>query len=993
MRWPSKSLFWLAALVVCACPAAAQPQLFFDAADVPDLRAKATREPFASMVTAIQSRLDPLAGVGETERQQAYSWSTEARNAANMFILTGDVSYADRAREMAVATVGLSLWDDSGDRSLTRAAAGAGVAQAYDLCKSEWDAATRDDISTALIDNAQALMAGGGSGWPGDNAKANNWHAARYSSAILAYLASDETGYDTQINTAWNNVLTHFEANLAGNTSKRDDGKGWNPEGLGYTQWPVNRSWGQMAVAMQRLKGRDLIAEGPPGLAYTTWTAFVATVPMERLDGRLGAAPDFSDDGNGVPGRGLPGLAFSHAPAELLPRLKWQYDRIWGAQGDGSYDTDDGAGLWSYLYYPEAVVAQNPADVWGLHYLDEHFAMVMFRDRYQDENDLVTMHSARWRNANGVLENTHWGPDVNGIRIVGLNSYWATSGRNNAENQTSVMPIAPESIGHINPDRQTGSVGFGNLDEYYLHSDDGSGYSVVSGTDMGSSESPVPEGTVNHVRRFAVDYSELSGARAVFVVADRSDNGSYWRWNTGGMNTVTLDPPGGTFTITSPDGHQLIGYVLHGDGSTLRQGVASRNRPLELDGVVWTHNDWVDFQSADGDFLVLMQMVEAGQSPATWSAAGSGMSRTIRIGEQVFHVETDRVWATNWNHWTGGSGQWSNAANWKFGAAGGEGAWAVFGRDSAAASTVTADAATTIGHLRFEGDHGIAVTGAGTLTFEAIGTQARIETSGSVAHQIDNAITLVDDLLIRTEAGAALALHGPIDTAGHALQIEGDGQLQLIATVTGNVVNAGLLRPGDGLGGVTVDGDFVHETGGVLLIGLDQQTGAMLTVNGNASLAGGLRVAIDGGTWQAGDQVLLVDAASLAGQFALTGAAAPAVDGSDLNYALTYDPLTGEVLLSLLYAGDLDGDEDVSFVEAATVVSNIGLTGASVGDGDLDGDGVIEVFEAELAVGQYNRLHAASPGFVSLQVPEPAAFVLLAVLLPLYGCRPRRRVG
>ncbi len=88
--------------------------------------------------------------------------------------------------------------------------------------------------------------------------------------------------------------------------------------------------------------------------------------------------------------------------------------------------------------------------------------------------------------------------------------------------------------------------------------------------------------------------------------------------------------------------------------------------------------------------------------------------------------------------------------------------------------------------------------------------------------------------------------------------------------------------------------------------------------------------------------------------------------------------------------GDLNGDGQVTFAEVATVVGNLGLTGASPQDGDLDGDGWITPIDADAAI---DMLSYEQPQFAAvLMVPEPAAatIALLGVGLLCASGRARR---
>ncbi len=104
------------------------------------------------------------------------------------------------------------------------------------------------------------------------------------------------------------------------------------------------------------------------------------------------------------------------------------------------------------------------------------------------------------------------------------------------------------------------------------------------------------------------------------------------------------------------------------------------------------------------------------------------------------------------------------------------------------------------------------------------------------------------------------------------------------------------------------------------------------------------------------------------------------------NLTIGYSEVLGMV------PGDLDLDGIVGFEDAATIVANLGKTDAGIDDGDMNGNGLVELFEAELAVDAYNIAHVATPGFEPMVVPEPATAVLLGSAA-LAGLLRRRRRG
>ncbi len=86
--------------------------------------------------------------------------------------------------------------------------------------------------------------------------------------------------------------------------------------------------------------------------------------------------------------------------------------------------------------------------------------------------------------------------------------------------------------------------------------------------------------------------------------------------------------------------------------------------------------------------------------------------------------------------------------------------------------------------------------------------------------------------------------------------------------------------------------------------------------------------------------------------------------------------------------GDLDLDGSVSFLEAATVVANIGLTPALYEDGDLDGNATVDTWEAQAAVDSLGPAGAMLVVSSNGMIPEPTA---AAMMLPALGLLLRRK--
>ncbi|MBL9131264.1 MAG: hypothetical protein JNG86_08700, partial [Verrucomicrobiaceae bacterium] len=269
-----------------AALAQTHPRLFFDAADVAGYRAKANTAPWSDMLASIEWNAErDLTGGYDANRPFAQAFA-----ALHLFRNSGaaPANYAEQAKLAALWNISapdasnVTVWANSGYKSLTRAGRQLGTAIAYDLCHSAWAGQTvpatittplgatitvpatyvgmdvNAAISLALKLNSDSLVASGGSEWPGDTKTANNWFAVRFGSAILGYLSCDEAeaGWSTNYNTALAKLRQHLDANL----TKRADANGWNPEGVAYAQYPGYFTY-PTALALKKVKNLDLTLE------------------------------------------------------------------------------------------------------------------------------------------------------------------------------------------------------------------------------------------------------------------------------------------------------------------------------------------------------------------------------------------------------------------------------------------------------------------------------------------------------------------------------------------------------------------------------------------------------------------------------------------------------------------------------------------------------------------------------------------------------------
>jgi PKD repeat protein len=637
-------LFALAAILLPAELSATHPRLLFDAADVPALRARAQQEPFARMLESVEwiRDHDPFFTVDGQDQ-----FHKDFGNPAILYLFTGDNSWADLARDETLYYLSRTeWWANTSYSALRRGALSRGASISYDFCHDAWHGQNvpasvtyrgqtrtipahyvgrplNEVVSEAILANAESLMNSGGSGWPGSDKYGNNWYAVRYGGAGIGYLATDHPFDESRLTSAINEVVKYVETTL----TKQADAQGWNPEGHGYAMYPGQYAF-LFELLLNRHRGRSLGAEAP-AFERALWAIYQGGLPYATRyypnnsgELNLGFHPDFTDDNVNWNPEGTANLAFVIAPEAFIPGLKWIYRRVFGDLGDNRWDTSSMGGLYALLFYPDDLAEENPADIpgWGLNYHDPAFGMTLLRNRFADEDDALVMLNGKYRSAEGG----HNGPDGLGLRIAGEGHLWTTgSGRTtNPRGQTIVFKGDPNGAAG---DRSVYSERFGTPREVYLR--DGGGGIVAFNAFRSDT------GVRDHTRRVVTDYdTDIHGATSVVIVEDQTADGLYWRLNTPGSNTISLLSDG--FVITSPEGPggpRLVGKVLQGDPTTLRTGTFARGSAnFFFDGQTWPDNNWVDFVSEDGVFVVALMLLPGG-APAPDIAWAAGMQDTLVV--------------------------------------------------------------------------------------------------------------------------------------------------------------------------------------------------------------------------------------------------------------------------------------------------------------------------------------------------------------------------
>ncbi|MCC5842062.1 MAG: Ig-like domain-containing protein [Opitutales bacterium] len=493
-------------------------------------------------------------------------------------------------------------------------------------------------VSSKLRSIADVIIQIGGSGQNAD--PGSNWQGIRGASGGLALLAMDHSYEPAMLNDAVNRVVNYINNNQKGASPR-----GWNPEGSGYTAYPLGSFVGPFALAL-RQSGHDVDLTANSRLQWMFWSLFAGATTALDIYGMGGVKTDWSDDNGHIGGEGSYGLAFAMAPEGTLGGIRHAYDRLMGDLSPlgARWDSTRHGTFWSILFYPEDVAPQNPAEIWSWHQAGRDTAglgMMTFRDGYEDANDSLVQFKARLNTLSA-----HDGADGLGFRVIAQGAPFVLGGgRDNPardRSQPTVYPANPDTTAVNSNSNQGSFVGTP------LIKPDGGGHAIAW---MSTNN----VGTNNHKRWIITDFDKAAtGADVTLVVADTSSNGTHWQLPTFLGNTLTTS--GNTFTITGGNGATLRGTILHPGGSpVITVGVRDRGSAYSLlnGGTLATEdpvtnprilqNRYLHIAGADGNFLVVMTIQRNGAHPSVARLSGGVADALIQVGNRQYQLQSDNV--------------------------------------------------------------------------------------------------------------------------------------------------------------------------------------------------------------------------------------------------------------------------------------------------------------------------------------------------------------
>jgi len=510
--WPAPVKDWVAP------QPGEHPRLFFRKTDLPKLKEKAKTPEGQAIVKRLRQLLDGANGDGmptefnpnkgkQPDGAGKFSESAPVGKTYTIFHgagfgflwqLTGEKKYADLGRQCVEKA--LDGTRDRDNRYSFRDPGGAlrcgpsvgAIAMAYDLCYDGWDADFRKKVVEAFLSYDEGpnmsleSCALGKRQHPGSN----HWGAEIGGPAMVLLAVRGDPGADEM----------KVESLLAGSEKcfLRQLTEGWGDhgffaEGDGPGTISSDTSFIPALQAWRVAGGKDFI-NPRPNAPWMTLKWVMMTLPGPKAQFPLRGTYGHNVYSRvGLSGSGTFAQGFGAVPEDMKPALLWLYNRTFKAADEHEAKPCDTVGPYphravlSLINWPIGMAEKNPGDLLPRAVEDKHFGFTMFRNRWQDESDIVI--TALFKGAKG-----NYSVPGGDIMIWGLG-------------QKASFPV-----------KVTGEVkSFTALK-----------HGGVLSTGAGS---------------FGVDFSGASGAEALIVLAGPVQGG------TGGSKALTIQAGSNTFTV------------------------------------------------------------------------------------------------------------------------------------------------------------------------------------------------------------------------------------------------------------------------------------------------------------------------------------------------------------------------------------------------------------------------------------------------------------
>ncbi len=442
------------------------PRLLFRKSDLPALRKKAETPEGKAMIARLRAQLN--GGDGETlptslnKSLKAYTnkeilplgtyTMSHAAGYGLLYQLTGDKKYADLGKQcFELALKGQRDRDDRYSWKDPNEALRAGpmlgfYALGYDLCYDGWDEATRAKFGKAIANyhagleesdtrtnmDLETLVRG-------SMPPASNHYGMQVGGAALALLAV--TGEKWVDQKRIDTLLKVSESSMIRNMTEGFGDGGFFAEGDGTGSMSSHIVFLTALQAWKHSLGKDFISVDRPNARMMALKWLYLTVVR---DGKPDFWPIRGAYGHNVWSRELSGqgycaIGMGAVTPEQQAALKWYYNRYLLAgdtKANAPFDTVSNyphVTVSAFVNWPVEMKERNPAEVLPLCYRDSIYGFYAWRNRWQDDNDVVisvlTQASAGYMKAtpDGGLQVAAFGKKFKWGQVGGEVKYWWTS--------------------------------------------------------------------------------------------------------------------------------------------------------------------------------------------------------------------------------------------------------------------------------------------------------------------------------------------------------------------------------------------------------------------------------------------------------------------------------------------------------------------------------------------------------------------------------------
>jgi len=610
------------------------PRLVTDSLNLQAINNNLDEEPFVSMVAELKD-----IAVSDTVLSPGFIYQDPALNRAlsnaGLYLLTGDSIYASLALSEASERVYSVHWANPNNYCLHMYNEAVKIALIYDWC---YHAQSMHDtlkiaFSQGLKTVGEVIFNNGGIGQV-TSSLASYIQGARYAAAGMALLATDETISKEIITDCWEKV----ESYLSRAYNLDEASSGWNIEGNRKTVYTMGNFVGPFAIAACRSNPKFEL-RCYQNLEAIYWSVYANFSTAKNIMGLgNGVQTGFYLDYPHTAGEGMYGQAFYFAGPEIIRGFKYWYNRT---QGNLSpyvpiWDNKSAGTIWSILYYPGHIKERNPMEIpaWKAYFNDSTgVGVFIFRNDYNDENDMLAQFYAGLEHDESIPT----GPENLSFEIIaGGTPFVIGGGFSYPGNVLSQSALYGYNPGIASPVFSTENATLVGSPKIYS---DGSGY-IIAETDSGHFL------TNYHKRWFAASYDKTaSGAEAVYIIADESDNGSYFQISTFVGNEIEVD--GNTFEIISGNNYSMKGTILYPVfGLNVQTGEKFRSGNygyVEGDSAITT-NKYIHFQGNDGKFVVVLTINPADRSHPDVHFTGELMTgANIMVNDKVFGIKQESI--------------------------------------------------------------------------------------------------------------------------------------------------------------------------------------------------------------------------------------------------------------------------------------------------------------------------------------------------------------